>query len=153
VTPIAIFAGLVEAKTAYQALRDKKLFGFTGIIDTLELDYGLQTLLSDPKFNGTVFAPTNSAYEALEATIDDLNTLANIVRYHIVPSKLSTRKLKRGLLELETSLSDHRIQIEVMKKSKKVIDETGQSAKMSKRDIKAGKALIHIIDKGLLPDL
>lgn len=153
---ITTFAGLADAKTAYQALVDQKLYGFAGMISTLEKGYGLYTLLSDPKFKGTVFAPTESAYTAMEAAANDLGALADIIKYHIVPSeKVSTRKLKKnkGVQTWDTSLPSHQIKTEVVKNSKRVIDEKDQSAKLVKKDIRAGKAIIHIVDKVLSPRL
>ena len=127
------------------------------MISTLEQDDGLYTLLNDPQFKGTIFAPTESAWKKIEATADDLGALADIIKYHIVPSeKVSTRKMKKlGKAVWDTSLLSHQIKTEVQKKAKRIIDENDKFAKLVKKDMKAnrGKAIIHIVDTALSPRL
>jgi uncharacterized surface protein with fasciclin (FAS1) repeats len=98
----------------------------------------------------TVFAPTDEAFKALGATVDELlkpenkDKLTAILTYHVVAGKVMSTDLKDGM-EAAT------VQGETV-----VIDlDNGpmvDDAKVVTADIETTNGVIHIIDKVILPD-
>jgi uncharacterized surface protein with fasciclin (FAS1) repeats len=103
----------------------------------------------------TVFAPTDDAFKALPAgTVDDLlkpenkDKLANILKYHVVPSKIMAADIKDGKAEVATMKEGGDNMIEVMKGADGV---TVDGAKVVTADVAADNGVIHVIDKVILP--
>ena len=112
----------------------------------------------------TVFAPTNSAFNALPAgTVDNLLTpenkpmLTKVLTYHVVPGKLDFKELQKlikrggGTAMLKTVSGgmlwammngDQNIQIK---------DEAGNIADISTYNVYQSNGVIHVIDKVLMP--
>jgi uncharacterized surface protein with fasciclin (FAS1) repeats len=108
----------------------------------------VETLKGEGPF--TVFAPTDDAFKALGATVDELlkpenkDKLVAILTYHVVPGKVMSADLKDGM-EAAT------VQGETV-----VIDlDNGpmvDDAKVVTADIETTNGVIHVIDKVILPD-
>ncbi|KAL4457414.1 hypothetical protein ABPG75_012279 [Micractinium tetrahymenae] len=108
-------------------------------------------------FNGTVFAPTNEAFEAALAALGigaapeltkSLKTaIAVVLSYHLVPEKVTA--LQDGMM-LTTVQGEP---LEVVVKGDKVYikDSTGAEAEVLQADL-AGDAAAYIINKVLLPE-
>jgi uncharacterized surface protein with fasciclin (FAS1) repeats len=103
----------------------------------------------------TVFAPTDEAFAKLPAgTVDDLlkpenkDKLANILKYHVVASKIMAADIKDGKTEVATMKEGGDNMIEVMKDANGV---TVDGAKVVTADIAADNGVIHVIDAVILP--
>ncbi|KAI8110832.1 hypothetical protein M9434_004406 [Picochlorum sp. BPE23] len=151
---ILAFSGVTNAMTVYDKLRKKNLNKFIGIIDMLDLEYGFQTLLDDPKFKGTVFALTDKAAEAMEASVEDMGELADLLNYHIIPSeRLKTKDMPKGIRAWDSQLSGHQVSTKIKGKSKRVIDEKKNEVKLYKRNLRADNAVIHVLTQDLVPKI
>lgn len=100
----------------------------------------------------TVFAPTDAAfaelYTALEVDgVDDipLETLTNVLLYHVVPARAFSQDLREGA-ELPTLLEDATLTVNL---GSLQINESGLVADML--NIHATNGVIHVIDSVLLP--
>jgi transforming growth factor-beta-induced protein len=98
----------------------------------------------------TVFAPTDDAFAALpegtvEALLDDIPTLTNILLYHVVEGKVMAADLVE-MSEAETLL-DESLSI-VVEDGKVMID----GAQVIITDIEASNGVIHVIDAVMIPE-
>jgi uncharacterized surface protein with fasciclin (FAS1) repeats len=107
----------------------------------------VETLQGDGPF--TVFAPTDAAFAALpegtvEALLNDIPALTDILTYHVVGAKA-----------MSTDLSDGQKIITVQgKKVTVTINENGvfiDNAKVTVVDIEADNGVVHVIDAVLIP--
>lgn len=122
----------------------------------------VDALMGDGPF--TVFAPVNSAFEALPAgTVETLlkpenkDMLVKILTAHVVPAKLSGDMLMRkarqssdGFFHLET-LSGDALSAQVRGKSLYIFDESGNAGRVTIADVNQSNGVIHVVDKVLLP--
>jgi uncharacterized surface protein with fasciclin (FAS1) repeats len=122
---------------------------------------GLEPLLADPNFGGTLLAPSNCYWKHLLADLDvteamllqqgqALNTL---LLYHIVKDRVIPSKDLSNGLELETLLGQS---IEVKRRrprARRILlhTSTDQTARLVQRDLVGGKALVHVVTEVLLP--
>ena len=116
---------------------------------------GLADFLSSE--NGlTVFAPTDDAFAALLTKLGltsldqvDNQTLAAILKYHVVGSEVYSTSLKSGVVpSLNTGSPDKTpLSLLVNVGSTVMIND----AKVVKADVMASNGVIHVIDKVLLP--
>jgi uncharacterized surface protein with fasciclin (FAS1) repeats len=124
-----------------------------GLVDTLE-----------GKGPFTVFAPTNEAFAALPAgTVDNLlkpenkKMLDKILTYHVVPGKLDSAMLDQdikkggGKAELKT-VEGGTLSVSGSGKDLMVMDEKGDSAKVTIADVMQSNGVILVIDKVLMPN-
>ena len=95
----------------------------------------------------TIFAPNDKAFASkkIKKLLQQNNKkkLQKILGYHIIPHAIDYRNLKSGLVK---TLEGHQVNIKVHTKSKTV-----DQAKIIQSDLKAGNAIIHVIDKVNLP--
>lgn len=103
----------------------------------------------------TVFAPTDEAFAKLPAgTVEDLlkpenkDKLANILKYHVVGSKIMAGDIKDGTTEVTTIKEGGDNKIEVTKGADGV---TVDGAKVVTADVAADNGVIHVIDAVILP--
>ena len=151
---IVYISGATNAMTVYRKLRIKNLNKFIGIIDMLDLEYGFQTLLDDPEFEGTVFALTDDAAEAMEAGVQDMGELADLLNYHIIPSeRLKTKDMPKGVRAWDSQLVGHQVSTKIKGKSKRIIDEKKNEVRLYKRNLKADNAVIHVLNQDLTPKI
>jgi transforming growth factor-beta-induced protein len=107
---------------------------------------GLAEALSAPNANLTVFAPTDAAFAALPAgTVAGLSKtqLADVLKYHVVPSKVLSTALVAG--PVGTLLTGKQVNISLTGGPK--VNE----ANIIITDVKTTNGVIHAIDKVLLP--
>ncbi len=119
------------------------------------------TLQSDGPF--TVFAPVNSAFEALpKGTVETLlkaenkATLTKVLTYHVVAGRYSSKDIAKLIKEGKGTATLTTVaggSISVMMKGKKVAikDETGAVGYVTIKDVNQSNGVIHVIDKVLLP--
>lgn len=111
----------------------------------------------------TVFAPTNSAFNALPAgTVETLlkpeskATLTKVLTYHVVAGKLDSKAISKlikegnGKAELST-VSGGKLWASMDGKMLKIWDETGASASVTTADVYQSNGVIHVIDKVAMP--
>jgi uncharacterized surface protein with fasciclin (FAS1) repeats len=112
----------------------------------------------------TVFAPVNSAFDALPAgTVEALlepenkGMLTKVLTYHVVPGRLTSADLERliqkgnGTAELATASGG---KLWVMKNGDRNItikDEAGSLADISVYDVLQSNGVIHSVDRVLMP--
>ena len=98
----------------------------------------------------TVFAPTDSAFAAIQSDVDSLlkpenkAKLANILTYHVVSGAHLAADLKDGA-ELTT------VQGEKLKVTVNGGKVTVGGANVTAADVAASNGVVHLIDKVLLP--
>ena len=99
----------------------------------------------------TVFAPPNSAFDALPAgTVDNLlkpenkGQLTSVLTYHVVPGRLSAADVRDG--QMLTTVTG--AQLQVRKMNGKVM--VG-GATVTQANVYASNGVAHVIDKVLLP--
>lgn len=93
----------------------------------------------------TVFAPTNAAFEALEA-IPEGDALSQVLQYHVVSGAVRSTDLAEGI-NLPTSLND--LTLFVTRSGTSVTLNSG--VMVTTADIVADNGIIHVIDAVLLP--
>ncbi|MBK8198917.1 MAG: fasciclin domain-containing protein [Acidobacteria bacterium] len=124
---------------------------------------GLVETLSGPG-PFTVFAPVNSAFEALPAgTVDSLllpenkDTLTKILTAHVVAGDLKAADLI-ALAEAEggkatlTTVSGDTLTFWTKDGAAYVTDESGNAATVTIADVDQSNGVIHVVDKVLLPN-
>ncbi len=90
-------------KTVYEVIKANSILSILG--DSLQKAELVETLnAADAGY--TVFAPSNSAFDDTELS-DDTNELANVLKYHVIPTRYSLQQLSQleGVqdgVELET---------------------------------------------------
>ena len=100
----------------------------------------------------TVFAPTDTAFAAIQKDVDNLlkpenkAKLANILTYHVVSGKHMAADLKDGA-EI-TTVQGEKLKVSV-KGDKVMIGE----ANVTTADVAASNGVVHLIDKVLLPKM
>ncbi|WP_026736304.1 fasciclin domain-containing protein [Fischerella sp. PCC 9605] len=101
----------------------------------------------------TVFAPTDEAFAALpKETLNQLlqpenrETLARILRYHVVSGELTSNELKRG--ELKT-LAERPVNIQINPGTNQQI--AVNDASVTQPNIQASNGVIHAINEVLIP--
>lgn len=133
---------------------------------------GFKPVLNDPKFRGTVFAPTNEAFDklfkALNTTAAGVLAQPNLVKavlsYHVVPKEVFTRRGPNKVLDLTTLLKQRvtvavprgnakmRVYYGAQKLQEKALAYAG-SANVVVPDVRANRAIVQVIDEVLVPTL
>jgi len=99
----------------------------------------------------TLFAPINSAFgklpaDVVEAVTSDIALLTDVLTYHVVPSKVLSTDLKKGL-EVETVYSDNFIEVTCLHPP-----TINNNAHISAYDILTKNGVIHVITSVLIPE-
>ena len=127
---------------------------FTTLVAAVQAAGLVDTLKGEGPF--TVFAPTDEAFAKLPAgTVEDLlkpenlETLTNILLYHVVPGKVMAADVVQldGQM-VDTALEGQQIKITV-KDGKVYLNDTVQ---VIITDIETSNGVIHVIDTVLLPE-
>ena len=121
----------------------------------------VETLQSAGPF--TVFAPVNSAFDALPAgTVDTLlkpenkDQLVKVLTAHVVAGKLSgadimkKAKANGGRYNMN-AVSGDALTAQVKGGSLYIIDESGGASKVTVADVNQSNGVIHVVNKVLLP--
>jgi len=121
----------------------------------------VETLESDGPF--TVFAPTNDAFKKLPAgTVETLlkpenkAKLASVLTYHVIAGRIDSNTLvewikKNGGTYTAKTVAGGELNFMVKVKHVVVADETGNTAKITVKDVYQKNGVIHVIDTLLLP--
>ncbi len=112
----------------------------------------------------TVFAPTNEAFAALPAgTVDNLlkpenkDQLVKILTYHVVPGKLTAKKLLAQIKEgggqatLKTVQGEELTIMAAGDNGVSIKDSQGNTATVTIPNVVQSNGVIHVIDKVLMP--
>jgi uncharacterized surface protein with fasciclin (FAS1) repeats len=134
---------------------------FSTLVAALKAADLVSALQGDGPF--TVFAPTNSAFakidkEALGNLLKPENkaTLANILTYHVIPSKLMASDvvaaLKKGNGTVDVKALNGTV-LTVMSKDGKIWlkDQAGNYSEIVATDVAASNGVIHVIDTVVMP--
>ncbi|NKI26339.1 fasciclin domain-containing protein [Arenibacter sp. 6A1] len=109
----------------------------------------------------TVFAPTNEAFDALLASLDDYNSLedfdtdekrallAEILTYHVIAGAAADSSILTNGQEL-TTVQGEKLTVGISTDIF-IDDATDTDAKVISADIVANNGIVHIIDKVLVP--
>jgi uncharacterized surface protein with fasciclin (FAS1) repeats len=113
----------------------------------------------------TVFAPVNSAFDALPAgTVDNLlkpenkATLAKILACHVVAAKAMAADVTKmamddGGMHEVTTVGGCKLQLSAKDGKVMIKDEAGGMATVTIADVVQSNGVIHVIDKVLLPKM
>lgn len=122
-----------------------------GAVDATDLDEAL----SNPDAELTVFAPVNSAFEAISDVVDGLTTeqLQTVLLYHVVGSEERAEDIMTGSVE---TLSTQSIGINVAEDGTVTIadaDEDNVDATVVVVDVQGTNGVVHAINAVLIPEL
>jgi uncharacterized surface protein with fasciclin (FAS1) repeats len=97
----------------------------------------------------TVFAPNDAAFEKLptgtvQSLVNDKPKLTNILKYHVVPGKLTAADIK----DMKTIKTIQGNELKVTVSGDKVMID---GAMVTSADIMTDNGVIHVIDKVLIP--
>lgn len=161
-------ANAVVGKTVYQTAVDAGLDVLVAAIDAA----GFKSVLNNPNFRGTVFAPTDEAFAILleqlgveaEDLLDDKKLLQDVLNYHVIPDDRITTSSLETLQTWGTNLGDTTLALYKSPKGtvrvyygEESVTRTNikwpGSAKIipGLRNIKADKAIVQVIDRVLIP--
>ncbi len=137
---------------------DKGFSTFTTALKAAEL---YNTLSEEGVY--TIFAPINSAFENLPKGLqdeqlkpEDKEQLINILKYHIIPSKITKQDIivaineGRGSIPLRT-LGGNLLTASLKGGSIFLIDENGNGGRLITTDVEASNGFINTIDKVMMP--
>jgi uncharacterized surface protein with fasciclin (FAS1) repeats len=112
----------------------------------------------------TVFAPVNAAFAKIDESAlssllqpENKNALANILTYHVIPSKLMAADVVAALKEnngkVEVKALNGQI-VTVMSKDGKIwlLDQKGNYSEIVATDVAASNGVIHVIDTVVMPN-
>ncbi|XP_060066655.1 transforming growth factor-beta-induced protein ig-h3-like [Ylistrum balloti] len=110
---------------------------------------GLADALGQGTF--TIFAPTNDAFAKLPADLlaslsTDVNALANVLKYHVVPASIQ-KKDASNEAQLDT-LAGSKVRLNIYSHNHEV---TVEGSRITHFDIAADNGYIHVIDTVMLP--
>ncbi len=115
----------------------------------------LVSAVANPDAELTVFAPTNDAFTALlsdlgASSLDDIpvETLTNILLYHVIGSKAMSTDLSSGYFPTLATSNGNNISMYVMVDGGVYINK---STMVTAADIEADNGVIHVVDKVILP--
>lgn len=125
---------------------------FTSLVGALgAADAGLVDLLqTDGPF--TVFAPLNSAFAAIQSTVDGLTTeqLAKVLTYHVVtPGNVRSTDLTDGM-DVTTANVAEKFTVNI-DGSVTITDAAGGTSTVVLTDVQATNGVIHVLDAVIIP--
>ncbi len=140
--------------------------GFTALV-AASSKAGLVPALSTSTSNLTVFAPTDTAFNALASSLGfasatamvtalDGPTLAKILQYHVLPTKKSAADLvAAGATSAQATLYNFESSVTTLavntSSGVKITDAVLTQATVTTADVAASNGVIHVIDKVLVP--
>jgi len=111
----------------------------------------------------TVFAPVNSAFEALPAgTVDTLlkpenkATLTKVLTYHVVAGNMDSKKIMKAIKKgggkaMFTTVAGGKLTATMEGSALVLTDEKGGKSKVTIANVKQSNGVIHVIDTVLMP--
>ncbi|MAT53782.1 MAG: fasciclin [Saprospirales bacterium] len=125
---------------------------FTELVGALGAASGdLVTVLSgDGPF--TVFAPLNSAFEAISDVTATLTAdqLAKVLTYHVVAGNVLSSQLSNGMTV--ATVNGESFTININGSAVTITDANGNVANVVLTDVQATNGVIHVLDKVILPE-
>lgn len=121
------------------------------LLKTAVVHAGLDKTLAETN-NLTVFAPTNDAFKAIGLTDDatilkmDKTVLANILKFHVLASKVNAADIKTGDNQELTMLNAGKAYL-----TKDANGVSINGAKVTTADVAADNGVIHVINAVILP--
>lgn len=119
-----------------------------------------QTLNGDGPY--TVFAPPNSAFDALpdgalDTLLADSAQLSDVLTYHVVADEVTAEELTSAIEDNEGSYEIYTVNGGVLTASMEgdnviLTDATGSTATITDTDIDASNGVVHLVDTVLMPD-
>ena len=113
----------------------------------------------------TVFAPTNQAFDNLIAALDGVSNLdelvaflggapglANVLQFHVIPSRILAANVPTTPTEVLT-LNGETITVQRSGESVSITDKAGNTVSVVTADVNIANGVVHVIDGVLLPDL
>lgn len=122
-----------------------------------------ETLSGEGPF--TVFAPTDEAFAKIDAatletlTTTDTDTLADILKYHVVAAEVNAAGLTAAIKQATDEGKDYEIETvnggkliaKVVDGAVVLTDAKGGTATVTATDVTASNGMIHVIDTVLMP--
>lgn len=111
----------------------------------------------------TVFAPTNAAFEKIDKTTlasllqpENKKALANILTYHVIPSKLMASDVVAALKKNDGKIEVQAVNGEVLTVMSKdgkiwIKDAKGNYSEIVATDVNGSNGVIHVIDTVVMP--
>lgn len=124
--------------------------GFETLVTALDAA-GLVSTLDDESASFTVFAPTDEAFAALpegalDALLEDVDALTNVLTYHVIDGAVDSSAATDAVGTTVEMVNGGKIAI-TLRDGELFINE----AKVTTTDIEASNGIIHVIDAVLLP--
>jgi transforming growth factor-beta-induced protein len=101
----------------------------------------------------TVFAPLNSAFEAISGTIATLTPeqIANVLTYHVVGgANVRSSALTNG--QVVTTVNGDTFVVNISGSNVSITDKTGNNVSVVLADVQGTNGVIHVITEVLIPD-
>jgi uncharacterized surface protein with fasciclin (FAS1) repeats len=126
---------------------------FTQLVGALSAAPGdlVSVLQGDGPF--TVFAPLNSAFEAIAGTIATLSPeqIAKVLTYHVVGgANVRSSALTNG--QVVTTVNGDTFVVNISGNNVSITDKTGNNVSVALADVQATNGVIHVITEVLIPD-
>jgi len=125
---------------------------FTSLVGALgAADGDLVSVLSgDGPF--TVFAPLNSAFEAIQSTVDGLTTeqLAKVLTYHVASGNVRSGVLTDAM-EVSTVNSPEKFTVNISGSTVTLTDAAGGVSNVLLTDVQATNGVIHVLENVIIP--
>ena len=123
---------------------------FTTLVAALQAT-GLDATLSDTSGSFTVFAPTDDAFallgqETIDALLNDLDTLTNILTYHVISGEVDAAAAIASVGNLVEMVNGDKVGLSLDGDNLLV-----NVATVTITDIQADNGIIHVIDAVLMP--
>lgn len=134
---------------------------FTALVAALQKTR-LTNLFMMPTTDATVFAPTDDAFAALPAPLNNadniskitdaatINTLRNVLRYHVVGGRVFSADL-RDAITVPTLLSGKSLNVSLANGAMIKGDGNTSGSNIVLTDLLARNGVVHVIDQVLLP--
>lgn len=134
---------------------------FTALVAALNKT-GLTNLFMMPTTNATVFAPTDAAFAALPAPLNNaanikgitdqatINLLRNVLQYHVVGGRVFSADLRDGIT-VPTLLSGKSLSISLANGPMVKGSGNNMGSNIALTDLLARNGVVHVIDQVLLP--
>jgi transforming growth factor-beta-induced protein len=125
---------------------------FTSLVSTLGAASGglVNVLKGDGPF--TVFAPVNSAFDAIASVAAGLtpDQLAKVLTYHVVAGNVVSGNLSDNMMV--TTVNGDKFEVDINGGAVTIKDTQGNIAKVVLTDVQATNGVIHVLDKVILPN-
>lgn len=149
---------VTKKDVGFPSVADALIAGnYTALLDAVQL--ADLTDLFGPEFEGTVLAPVNKAFDqlieevtplGLEGALEDPAIVAQVLAYHVINgTAIKAADLVDGA-EVQT-LAGVPLTVQLVDGKAYFVDVNGRRALVGKPDIAAGNAIVHAINRVLLP--